>query len=101
MKKFVTINKKWNKEKYRCECLIKENCFGNSFFNVAHCSCEMKKVAALIEEEECDVETNNKIKNKTVLFFYFFILFACVSVITTGNMVYFCLKSRNISVLHY
>ena len=44
MKKFVTINKKWNKEKYRCECLIKENCFGNYFFNVAHCSCEMKRL---------------------------------------------------------
>ena len=49
---------KWNKDKCRCECLIKEKCSGNSFFNVINCICEMKKMAALIKEEECDVETD-------------------------------------------
>ena len=28
-------------------------------------------------------------------------LFVCVSLITTGTMIYFCLKSRNKSVLPY
>ena len=61
----------------------------------------MKKVAALIEEE-CDIETNEIIKNKTVTlikkienckpFVTSSILFVCVSIITTGIMIYFCLK---------
>ena len=29
------------------------------------------------------------------------ILFVCVSIITAGIMIYFCLKSRNRDVLHY
>ena len=68
----------------------------------------MKNLAALIESEECDVETNDKIKgteNKTVTFVKKIknykpfvtssILFVCVSIILTGIMIYFCLKSRN------
>ena len=102
---------KWNKDKCRCECLIKEKCSGNSFFNVINCSFEMKKMTALIKEEECDIETDEIVKNKTVTlikkvenckpFVASSILFVCVSVITTGIMIYFCLKSRNNSVLPY
>ena len=71
----------------------------------------MKKMTALIKEEECDIETDEIVKNKTVTlikkvenckpFVASSILFVCVSVITTGIMIYFCLKSRNNSVLPY
>ena len=36
------------------------------FWNVINRSFEMKKAAALIVEEESDVETSEKIENKTV-----------------------------------
>ena len=66
----------------------------------------MKKLAALVETEECDVETD-KIKNvfinKTATlikkvkdckpFVTSSILFLCVSIILTGIMIYFYLKS--------
>ena len=74
----------------------------------------MKKVAALIESEECNLETDNKIEcteNKTLTlikkienckpFVTSSILFVGVSIITTGIMIYFCLKSRNNNVLPY
>ena len=67
-------------------------------------------MAALIVEEECDVETEI-IKNKTVAlikkvkeckpFVASSILFVCVSVIATGIMIYFCIKSKNNDVLPY
>ena len=59
---------KRNKEKCRGECLKIKDCDVRYCWNVSNCRCEMKKVAALIEEE-CDVETSEKIKrteNKTV-----------------------------------
>ena len=74
----------------------------------------MKKAAALIEEEECDIETSEKInstKNKTITvikrvehckpFVASSILFVRVPVIITGIMIYFCLKSKNDNVLPY
>ena len=70
----------------------------------------MKKAAALIEEEECDIETSEKMKDKTVTlvkkirnrkpFVASSVLLLCVSVIMTGTMNYFCLKSKN-NVLLY
>ena len=67
-------------------------------------------MAALIVEQECDVETEI-IKNKTVFlikkvkecksFVASSILFVCVSVIATGIMIYFCIKSKNNGVLPY
>ena len=70
----------------------------------------MKKLAALIEEE-CDVETDEINKSKTVTlikkienckpFVTLSILFVCVSIILTGLMIYFCLKSRKNNVLPY
>ena len=39
-KKVCNNKQKWNKEKCRCECLIKENCPDNSSFNVVNCNCK-------------------------------------------------------------
>ena len=73
----------------------------------------MKKLAALVEEEECDVETDeikSVSENKTVTlikkiknckpFIGVSILFLCVSIILTGIMVSFWLKSKD-NVLTY
>ena len=109
MKKFVIINK--SGMKIRCECLEIRQCESGSFWNAVNCRCEFKKAAALIAEEECDVETNDIIQNKTVTlikkienckpFVASSILFVLVSIILSGIMIYFCLKSRNKSVLPY
>ena len=56
---------KWNKNKCRCECLKIEECNDNSSWNVVNCRCEFKKVAKLKTTEECDVETNDIVQNKT------------------------------------
>ena len=86
----------------------------------------MKKLAALIESErflkteECDIETDEIKnvseckafpKNKTMTlikkvkdckpFIGISILFLCVSIILTGIMIYFYLKSKNNNVLPY
>ena len=74
----------------------------------------MKKLAALIEFEECDIKTDeikSVSENKTVTlikkiknckpFTGVSILFLCVSVILTGIMIYFYLKSKNNNVLPY
>ena len=108
--KVCNNKQKWNKEKCRCECLeIKERENG-SFWNVVNCRCEFKKVAKLIvEEEECDIETDDIVQNKTITlikknwkpFVASSILFVCVSVILTGIMTYFYCKSRNKNVLPY
>ena len=69
-----------------------------------------KKVAKLIATKECDIETDNIAQNKTITlikkkncksFVASSILFVSVSVILTGIVIYFCLKSRNKSVLTY
>ena len=93
---------KWNKDKWGCECLKIEDCDPGYSLNVSSCKCEMKKLAALIETDECDIETDkNKSvsENKTVTlikreenckpFVTASVLFLCVSVITTGIMIYF------------
>ena len=71
----------------------------------------MKKLAALMESEECDVETDKIIKNKTTTlikkvkdckpFVTSSISFLCVSIVLTGTMIYFYLKSKNNNVLPY
>ena len=98
---------KWNKDKCRCECLEIKKCDNGYSWNVSNCRCEMKKLATLIEEEECDIETSEKIqciKNKIVTlikkienckpFDTSSILFFCISITTTGIIIYFCLKSK-------
>ena len=107
----VCNKQKWNKNKCRCECLEIKECDNNYSWKVVNCRCKLRKAAALIVEEKCDVETSKKIENKTVTlikkikeckpFVALGILFACVSVITIGIMIYFCLKSRNKSVFPY
>ena len=100
---------KWNKDKCRCECLEIKDCENGSFWNVVNCKCEFKKAAALITTEECDVETDDIVQNKTIYitkkiqnckpFVASSILFVSVSIILSGIMIYFCLKSRNRDVL--
>ena len=107
MKKFVIINKNGIKKNVD----VNVECDNNSFWNVVNCRCEFKKAAILIVEEECDVETNDIIQNKTILiikkvenckpFVASSILFVSVSVISTGVMVYFYCKSKNKDVLPY
>ena len=99
---------KWNKNKCTCECLKIKCCDIGYIWNVNKCRFEMKKLAALIEEEECDVETSEKIRsteNKTVtlikkiknckLFIGASILFLCIPILLRGTMIYFYLKSNN------
>ena len=65
--KVCNNKQKWNKNKRRCVCLEIKECDNNYSWDVVNCSCELRKAAALIVEEECDVETGEKIENKTVL----------------------------------
>ena len=122
--KVCNNKQKWNKENCICECLIKEKCSNDSFFNVVNCSCELRKAAKLVvESEECkDISNNAKendciMKNKTVTlikkvecrafpanckpFVTSGILLVCVSIVTTGIMIYFYLKSKNNNVLPF
>ena len=111
---------KWNKDKFRCECLKIKKCKIGYSWDVNNSRCEMKKLAALteserfLETEECDIEID-EIKNvseckafpenKTTtlikkvkdckLFIGVSILFLCVSITLTGIMIYFYLKSKN------
>ena len=64
--KVCNNKQKWNKNKCRCEHLEIKECGNNYFWNVVNCRFELRKAAALIVEEECDVETGEKIENKTV-----------------------------------
>ena len=102
---------KWNKEKCRCKYLEIKDCDAGFSWNIVNYRCEFKKAAALITTKECDIETNDFVQNKTInlikkkenckTFVASSILFVCVSVISTGIMIYFCLKSRNNSFLPY
>ena len=118
--KVCNKKQKWNSEKCRCECLMKEKCDNNSFFNVVNCSCEMEEVGKAVVEskrfpEKCkevsnDVKENDCIvQNKTLIkkvenckpFVTSSILFVCITVMTTGITIYFCLKSKNSSALDF
>ena len=64
--KICNNKQKWNKNKCRCECLEIKECGNNSFWNVVNCRSEFKKIAKLIvEKEECDIETDDIVGNKT------------------------------------
>ena len=101
----VSNNKqKSNENKCRCECLEIKEC-------EIRCRCDFKKAAKLITTEECDVEIDGIVQNKTITltkrtenckpFVPLSILFVSVSIILSGIMIYFCLKSRNKDVLPY
>ena len=64
--KFCNNKQKWNKNKCRCECLEIKECESGSFWNVVNCRCEFKKAAKLITTEECDVEVDDIVQNKTI-----------------------------------
>ena len=119
--KVCNNKQKWNKNKCRCECLEIKNCDVGFSWNVVNCRCEFKKAAASIAEEECGIETDDIVQNKTVTlikkiecistecnstknckpFVASSILFVCVSVVLTGVMIYFYYKSKNNCVLPY
>ena len=63
--KVCNNKQKWNKINCRCECLEIKECDNNYSWNVVNFRGELRKAAALIVEE-CDVETGEKIENKTV-----------------------------------
>ena len=63
MKRSVITSK--NGTKCRCECLKIEEFNDNSSWHVVNCRYEFKKVAKSITTEECDVETNDIVGNKT------------------------------------
>ena len=104
--------KRFNEDKCRCECLINEKCQNDLIWNYSNCECKYKKAAKLIIEEECEELIENDILNdKTIsiiknsenckLFVASSILFVSASIILTGIMIYFSLKSRNKDVLPY
>ena len=87
-----------------------ENCADNYFWNVVNCRCEFKKAAKLMVEGECkeivgikgnDTITLIKKVENCKPFVASFVLFVSVSIILTGIMIWFCLKSRNRDVLPY
>ena len=109
---------KWNKDKCRCQCLKIKKCKTGYSWNVSNFRCVLKKMRdacrkfdSLIESDKCDIETDRITeykefpKNKTVKiknckpFISVSILFLCVSIILTGIIIYFYLKSRNNNVL--
>ena len=59
---------RWNNNQCRCECLKIENCDINYSWNVVNCRCEHKKAVKLIAVEECNVEIDDILNNKTVTF---------------------------------
>ena len=104
---------RWNKNKCRCECLINKKCDDDFVWNISNCECEYKKAAKLTTEEceEIIDDTTTIPQNKTIVIKEFAenckpfvsssILFVSVSIILTGIVVYFCVKSRNKDVLPY
>ena len=64
--KVCNNKQKWTEEKCRCECSEIKKCENNSLWNVVNCRCEFKKAAALITTEECYVETDDSVQNKTI-----------------------------------
>ena len=51
---------KWNKDKCRCECLVRKECDNNFFWNPSNFKCEYKKKAAHLVTEECEEIIDNK-----------------------------------------
>ena len=92
-------------KKLEDECLEIKEFNDNSSWNVVNCRCEFKKAVKLLTTEDCYVEIdgivqNDKIKNCKP-FVASSVLFVSVSIILTGIMIYFCIKSRKNNVLPY
>ena len=114
-KKVCNNLQKWNKNKCRCKCLIIKKCKIGYSLNINNCRCERKKLARLIDSEECDLQTDvikndtkSFFKNKTLTkkvencksFIGIRILFLLVLLIIGGIITYFYFKLRN-NVLPY
>ena len=106
---------KWNEDKCRCECLVNTKCGNDFIWNISNCECEYRKKAAkLTTEEECE-ETNDSIttitQNKTIIvkefvenckpFVVSSILYLLVTIILTGLLIYFYVRSRSKNYLPY
>ena len=101
---------KFNKDKCRCECLINKECQNDFIRNYSNCECEFEKKAAKLILEKCE-EINDFTQNKAISitkqlekcksFVASSILFVSVSLIVTGIMVYFFVKSKNRNILTY
>ena len=70
----ITFNnkQKLNKDKFKCECLIRKKYDNKFVWNPSNCKCEYKKKAAHLLTEECEEIIDNKIvpiekHNKTLL----------------------------------
>ena len=52
----ICNNKKWNKDKYRCECkkLVHKKCDDDFVWNPSSCKCEYNKKAAHLSVKECE-----------------------------------------------
>ena len=101
----------WDENNCKCECLKIEDCDNNCFWNVFNCRYEHKKGAKLMVEGKCDEIVDDILQNKTISItkqvenckplVASSILFVSVSMILTGIMIYFYVKSRNRDILPY
>ena len=102
---------KWSKDECRYECL-KINKYSNGFvWNINNCECEYGKAVKLTTEEECEEIIDNITRDKTVSITKYLksckpfvassILLASVSIILTGTVVYFYVKSRQTDASTY
>ena len=91
---------RWNKNKCRCKCLVNKKCQNDFVWNYSNCECEYRKKASKLIEE-CE-EKNGFTQNKKILTRYIenckpfvasSILLVSVSIILTGIVIYFCVKS--------
>ena len=108
---FAVKNKDLMKTKCRCEYLVNKKCQNDFVWNYSNCEFEFTKVSKLISEEEFEEIIDDITQNKTVSITKYIenckpfvassLLFVSVSVILTGNMIYFYCKSKNRDVLPF
>ena len=108
---FAVKKKDLMKTKCRCEYLVNKKCQNDFVWNYSNCEFEFTKVSKLISEEEFEEIIDDITQNKTVSITKYIenckpfvassVLFVSVSVILTGNMIYFYCKSKNRDVLPF
>ena len=57
---YLNNKQKWNKDKFRCECLVVEKCNKNFAWNPNNCKYEYKKKGAHLLTEKCEEIIDNK-----------------------------------------
>ena len=101
---------KWDENNCKCGCLKIKKCDIGFSWNFNNCKCEeSEKAAKLTTEEECKEIIDDLPQNKTISitkqvenckpFVASSILFVSVSMILTGIMIYFYVKTRNNDIL--